>query len=277
MEIPYEGTTLPGYLHHAERSARPLLIMHTGFDGSAEEMHWSGARAAVERGFNVLAFDGPGQFGPIHRQGLTFRPDWEHVVTPVVDFALEQTGVDPRRIALMGISLGGELAPRAAAFEPRLAALIANDGVYDFGASLAPVPEPQRAGFVAMLQAKEAPGLDQQLLRVAASSPSARWAFDHGMYAFGAPTPRAFLRAALDYNLREGVAEKIACPTLVCDAEGDQFMGNQAQQLYDHLTCRKTLVRFTKEEGAGAHCEMGAGRLAFARILPWLDETLRSV
>jgi hypothetical protein len=61
VEIPYEATSLPGYFHRVDQSdrLRPLLIMHTGFDGSAEEMHWSGARAAVERGYNVLAFDGP--------------------------------------------------------------------------------------------------------------------------------------------------------------------------------------------------------------------------
>lgn len=77
VEIPYEKTTLPGYFHHADRTnaSRPTLIMHTGFDGSAEEMHVSGARAAIERGYNVIAFDGPGQYGPLHREGLVFRPD----------------------------------------------------------------------------------------------------------------------------------------------------------------------------------------------------------
>jgi len=103
MEIPYEHTTLPSYLHRVDNSntRRPLVIIHTGFDGSAEEMHVQGARAAVERGYNVLAFDGPEQFGPLHREGLHFRPDWEKVVTPVVDFALKLPGVDPKRIALM--------------------------------------------------------------------------------------------------------------------------------------------------------------------------------
>jgi dienelactone hydrolase len=277
VEIPYESTTLPGYLHRVDASARrrPLVIMHTGFDGSAEEMHWSGARAAVERGYNVLVFDGPGQYGPVHRQGLTFRPDWERVVTPVVDFALRQRGVDPQRIALMGASMGGELAPRAAAFEHRLAALIANDGLYDYAATyLAAVPEAQRPAFLAMIQAESAPQLDHILQSMMAASPTGRWSFTHGMYAFGAPTPRAYLKAALAYNLRDGVAEKIRCPTLVCDAEDDLFFKGQPQQLHDHLTCRKTLMTFTKAEGAGAHCEVGAARLAFARIYDWLDETL---
>jgi len=278
VEIPYEHTTLPGYLHRVDGSAkrRPLLIMHTGFDGSAEEMHVSGARAAVERGYNVLVFDGPGQFGPIHREGLAFRPDWEKVVSPVVDFALTQKGVDPRRIALLGASMGGELAPRAAAFEPRLAALIANDGLYDYAATyLAAVPPAQREAFLAMIKAPPGPSpLDTMLTGIMNSSPTARWSFIHGMYAFGAATPRAYLAAALAYNLRDGVAEKISCPTLVCDAEGDLFFKGQPQALFDHLTCKKTMLRFTDAEGAGAHCEIGAGRLAFARMFDWLDETL---
>ena len=278
VEIPYLHTTLPGYLHRVDAGAkrRPLVIMHTGFDGSAEEMHFSGARAAVDRGYNVLAFDGPGQFGPIHREGLTFRPDWEAVVTPVVDFALKQRGVDPRRIALLGASMGGELAPRAAAFETRLAACIANDGLYDYSAPFfAAVPEAQRAVFRNMLKAGPSPMLDHLLEGAMKASPTARWSFIHGMYSFGAPTPSAYMHAALAYTLADGIAERIQCPTLVCDAEGDLFFKGQPQQLYDHLTCHKTLMKFSVEDGAGAHCEVGAGRLAFARIFDWLDETLR--
>jgi predicted alpha/beta-fold hydrolase len=117
VEIPYEGTTLPGYFHAAVDSGtpHPTLVLNTGFDGSAEEMHWMGARAAVERGYTVLVFDGPGQFGTVHRQKLHFRPDWEKVGTPVVDYALTRKDVHPRIIALHGVSLGGYLAPRARA------------------------------------------------------------------------------------------------------------------------------------------------------------------
>ncbi len=277
VEIPYERTTLPGYFHHAGKTGqpRPTLIMHTGFDGSAEEMHVSGARAAVERGYNVLAFDGPGQYGPLHREGLVFRPDWEKVVTPVVDFALRQPGVDSKRIALMGISLGGYLAPRAAAFEHRLAALIANDGIYDFGAPFrAAVPPEQWEAFEKALKAAEAPRIDEMLENQMKASPTARWSYAHGMWATGTKSPRAFIAKAVDYNLKDGVAEAIQCPTLVCDAENDLFLKGQPQVLYDHLTCRKTMVRFTTAEGAGAHCQIGASRLAFARIFDWLDETM---
>jgi hypothetical protein len=180
VEIPYEGTTLPGYFHRPDRSSAPrtTVVRHSGFDGSAEEMHFQGARAAVERGMNALVFDGPGQFGPLHREGLTFRPDWEKVVTPVIDFALKLPGVDPKRVALMGASLGGLLAPRAAAFEKRIAALIANDGLYDYAAAqLARVPPEQRERVRAGLLAKEAPELDEAFANAMKTTPTARWRF----------------------------------------------------------------------------------------------------
>jgi len=191
-----------------------------------------------------------------------------------VDFALTLPGVDPEKIALMGISMGGELAPRAAAFEKRIAALIANDGVYDYGeANLTHVPAEVRTAFVQMLTAKEAPQVDQMIEAAMKASPTAAWGITQGMYATGAPTPRAYLAAAQDFNLRNGIAEAISCPTLVCEAEGDIFFKGQPQELFDHLKCPKTYMRFTESEGAGAHCQVGAGRLAFARMYDWLDQT----
>ena len=83
--------------------------------------------------------------------------------------------------------------------------------------------------------------------------------------------------ATLEYHLRNGIAEQISCPTLVLDAEEDMFFKGQPEELYEHLTCPKTFLRFTAAEGAGAHCQVGAQRLAFGRIYDWLDDTLRHV
>lgn len=276
VEIPYEGTTLPGYLYRVDDSGtpRPTLIMHNGFDGTAEELHFFGAMAGVERGYTVLVFDGPGMPGPRHHEGLVFRPDWENVITPVVDFAETLPDVDTSRIALLGISMGGILAPRAAAFEHRLAALIAVDGLYDLGqTSVRNIPG-TREEAERLLRADSAPELDASLEQIMAKDPIARWAINHGMYVMGVDTPRAFNASYLDYTLAGGIAERIQCPTLVCDAEEDMFFKGQPEQLYDHLTCPKTLMVFTAEEGAGAHCHPGAMRLTQARIYDWLDDTL---
>ncbi|MFF5212164.1 alpha/beta hydrolase family protein [Streptosporangium sp. NPDC000396] len=274
VEIPYEGTVLPGYLYRADESgaARPTVVMHNGFDGSVEEMHFFGAAAAVERGYTVLSFDGPGQPGTRHSQGLMFRPDWENVVGPVLDHVLTRPEVDPTRIALLGVSMGGLLAPRAAAFDQRVAALIALDGVYDLGdIATSGVPFP-RAEAERRLRADHDSELDAAMEAVMATSPMLRWAIEHGMYAMGAPTPRAFGAAYLDYHLRDGIAEKITCPTLVCAGADDGFFKGQPELLYEHLTCPKTLLIFTAEQGADAHCQSGAQRLAFARVYDWLDD-----
>ncbi|MGD3106152.1 alpha/beta hydrolase family protein [Streptomyces sp. YGL11-2] len=276
VRIPYDGTTLPGYLYRADTLAtpRPTVIMHNGFDGTAEEMHFFGAMAGVERGYNVLAFDGPGQPGPLHHDGLVFRPDWENVVGPVLDFALTLPEVDGERVALLGNSMGGLLAPRAAAFEHRLAAVVALDGVYDLGRAVTDIVPGDRDEVERRLRAASDPELDAQLDHLIAANPVLRWALNHGMYVMGADTPRAFGAAYLDYHLRDGIAEQITCPALICEAVEDLFFAGQARQLYDSLTCPKTLIEFTAEVGADAHCQAGAQRLALARIYDWLDDTL---
>ena len=138
--IPYEqGTTLPGYFYHYSKKdsaynnedrktsgkepekklSRPVFIAHGGFDSTLEELYFSAAAPALERGYNCLTFEGPGQGGVIRKLGIPFRYDWEKVVTPVIDYAIsrkEEFGIDVNRIALMGMSMGGYLAARAAAF-----------------------------------------------------------------------------------------------------------------------------------------------------------------
>jgi len=94
------------------------------------------------------------------------------------------------------------------------------------------------------------------------------------MYVAGTTSPRAYLAAMQPFHLRDGIAEQIKCPTLVCEAEKDLFFRGQAQHLFGHLTCPKMMMKFTDAEGAGAHCEAGASRLACARMYDWLDETM---
>ncbi|HTX97428.1 MAG TPA: alpha/beta fold hydrolase [Mycobacterium sp.] len=276
VQIPYGGTVLHGYFYRAaaDGDVRPTLVMHSGFDGTCEELHWLGAAAGQERGYHVLTFDGPGQPAARRFDGLVFRPDWESVVTPVLDWLLARPGVDPGRIALLGLSMGGLLAPRAAAFEHRLAACIALDGVYDLGLTVTRnIPGP-RADAEAMLRADSAPEFDAVIEQLMASDPNIRWAATHGRYVMGVDSPRAFFASYLDYTLADGIAEQITCPTLVCDAEQDIFFAGQPKLLFEHLTCQKTLMEFTAAEGAGAHCQSGAQRLAFGRIYDWLDEVL---
>ena len=137
VSIPYEGTTLRGFYMRGKGRARrrPLFILVNGSDGSLLDMWLWGAAGGTARGYDCLTFDGPGQGYALWKQKLAFRPDWEKVITPVIDFVLSRSDVDPKRIALQGISQGGYWVPRALAFEKRIAAGIADPGVVDVSTS----------------------------------------------------------------------------------------------------------------------------------------------
>lgn len=275
IEIPYDGHVLRGYFYRAPGDGpKPLLVAHNGFDGSAEDLHFMGATAGQERGYHVLTFDGPGQPSAVHRDGMLFRPDWEHVVGQVLDYALALPGVIPEKVALIGWSLGGMLAPRAAAFEPRLSAVVAVDGLFDAGAAFVQQLPWDRDEIVRRANAPEDPELDAFLAGAKEQSPTVRWALGHGRYVMGGATDREFLAKYLEYNLYDGVAERITCPALICDAPEDLFFTGQPQQLYDRISGPKKLLNFTAEEGADAHCHVGAMRLASGRIYDWLDDVL---
>jgi dienelactone hydrolase len=98
--------------------------MFNGFDGSQEEMLHVCGFAALERDFNILTLEGPGQPTVVHEQDLGSRHDWEQVVTPVVNHCEAIADIDASRLGLIGLSFGGYLAPRAAAFEPRIRAVV---------------------------------------------------------------------------------------------------------------------------------------------------------
>jgi dienelactone hydrolase len=220
--------------------------------------------AALQRGYNCLAFEGPGQGSVIRLQQLPFRPDWERVVTPVVEYLLTRPEVDPNRLILEGRSLGGYLAPRAAAFEHRLAACIAVDGLFSFVPSEyadkdEPMPSEEEMNVF----------LEQEMQR----NLGTRWAFSQGMWTMQATSPFDYAQKMAQYTM-EGVVGKVVCPTLVCDAENDHFFAGQPKKLYDALQCPKTYLLFTAEDAAEEHCHEGAALLLNQRIFDWLDETL---
>ncbi len=133
MEIPFEGTVLPGYLHRAPAPARPLVIYVNGMDNIKEaENHFFGRRM-VEAGLNFFAFDGPGQ-GEMW-SSMKFAPDYHRAVSAIIDW-FERKGdaaLDLERIATVGFSLGGHLAPLAAAHDRRIRCTVGNSGFARIG------------------------------------------------------------------------------------------------------------------------------------------------
>lgn len=283
VEIPYANVVLPGYFYSVDTSgtARPLLIVQTGFDGCQEELH-PYVLEGIKRGYNVLTFEGPGQGAVIRLLHIPFRYDWESVVTPIIDYAVNRGDVDKEKIALWGISLGGYLAPRAAAYEHRIAAVIADGATYDVGYTILRNIR-QSGGRMANVTREEIKGylltdpeeFNDSIKNAMKKNARDRWLYEHGMFAFNVSSPSLFLARWIDFTL-EGVAENIRCPVLLSYSQTDSFDpgGLQVKLLFDHLTSEKTMMEFTEEYEAGYHCQMGAWAQSFTRKFDWLDSKI---
>ena len=269
IAIPYEGGTLPGYFFRAadDGARRPTVILTTGYDGSAEELYFSNAAAALARGYNALAFEGPGQGGMIIDRGIPFRPDWEAVVTPVVDYALTRTDVDPTRLALIGLSFGGYLAPRAVTVEHRIAACISDGGNADlFDIAVRRLPR-LLAG---RLPHGDGPSIAvlRSMLHAVMRRTTTGWAMRRNLLVHALTDPVDYFRMAVQYTLK-GREQNIECPTLFVTADGDDLSAD-IPALVARIPRVATHLRFTAEDGAADHCEGGARALYHQRTFGWL-------
>jgi pimeloyl-ACP methyl ester carboxylesterase len=260
VEIPYESTTLPGYLCLPPAKATqptPAAIVLGGGDAASEEMYFRLGGPLTLREFTVLLIDGPGQGEALHR-GIVNRPDWEVPVGAAVDYLLTLGSVDPRRIAVVGASMGGFYAARAAAFEPRLSALVAWGGAYDlsYGLQLPRAKDPE--------------------------------ALTHGLKVFGAKDLEEGMAKIANYTLK-GAAERIQCPTLIITGEAEMAFMHPAgstfrpsewykahpKRLFDEIGhTNKTLLIFPIGKPGANHDQADADAVAIEEICDWLQATL---
>ena len=270
VRIPYERTTLPGYLFRAPRRRAPLLIVHEGRDAWAEDCLYL-AEGATRRGYHCLVFDGPGQGTALRLQGLPFRPDWERVVTPVVDFAVGRPEVDRKRIALMGISMGGALAPRAAAFERRLKILVANPGVLNWAELIDGQMRQFLGAEVYGLLESDPRAFDARVADRMRRDAFLRWGVRDLVWKHGARSPSQALLAMKAYDNRDSVA-RITARTLVMDGTGDPWA--QGRRLFAAVRAPKDYMLFTAEDTGLLHVQNGALGVGSQRLFDWLDDEL---
>jgi Prolyl oligopeptidase family len=273
VAIPYEDTTLPAYFFQAPdaepREVRPLVIVNNGSDGATSQMLVDGGAGAAERGYHWMTFDGPGQQAALYEQKIPFRPDWEAVLTPVLDAMLARPDVDPDRIAVIGVSQAGYWVPRALAFEHRFAAAVADPGVVDVSTCWTDsLPHVMRN----QLRDGKQSAFDREmhLAELFQHDTKATLTFRGHPYGIENGSRFALFQTVTDYRLGDEVAQ-ITTPLLITNPEDEQFWPGQAQQLYDRLPGTKKLVSFTAAEGANRHGEPMARSLRDARIYDWLE------
>lgn len=267
LEIPYGDASMPGWFFAADgEGPKPTLVMVNGADGASSYL-WPGyGSEASVRGYNVVLFDGPGQQRMLFERGVPFRPDWESVVTPVVDVALSRPEVDPDRVVLYAVSQGGYWAPQALATEHRFAAAVIDDGVVDVSeAWYAALPTELRK----LLDDGEQGEFDAA---IAALPPNAKRMFTWRAKPYGLSSFFETFRESRHYEITAETAASITTPLLIADPENEGYFVGQPERLYDMLPGEKELFHFTAAEGAAGHCEPMARGLAAQRFFDFLDD-----
>lgn len=205
----------------------------------------------------------------LFERGIPFRPDWEAVVTPIVDYLLTRADVDPARIAISGWSMGGELVARAAAFEHRLAAVVLDPGVTDVLASW-PLPK----ALIELVNAGKRREVNEGWAEaMRGANAEQRFTLAKRSEIFRAPDTFTLIRDLQAYSNTD-VIGRITAPTLVCSPQFEEFYPGQPEQLYALLDAPKELVRFTVAEGAQFHCEPMAPTRRNEIVYDWLETTL---
>ena len=272
VAIPYGDSTLPAWFFRSadDDLPRPTLIAVNGSDGSRASLWASCAAPALRRGYHVLIFDGPGQQSQLFDQHVSFRPDWEHVLTPVFDCVVGLAGVDPDRIVGYGISQGSYWLARALAFEHRFAAGITDPGLVDVAASwTSQIP----GVLLRTLDAGHPEKFDREMALGMRLSPETARTWRFRARPYGTTGYADTIQEVRKYTVAQ-VASQIRTPLLVLSPEGEQFWPGQAERLVNLVGDSATLVRFTAAEGADGHCQPLARALTAARVFDWLDEQL---
>jgi len=260
-EVPYAGAALPAYHYPAVGRQRGSVLIHGGFDSLIEEFFAIWERIAAA-GFDVVAFEGPGQGGARALGGLTFDHDWEKPVAAVLDhFGLETAG-------LVGISMGGYWALRAAGREPRIDRVVAWPPVYDW---LHRVPGALRGATRAMLRRRR---FMRWNVRVRTRLiPTLRQVVDQALYLVGRTDPMDAVDWFLGMNAAHLGSERITQDVLLLCGEHDAFQPpvlTRAQAAALTAARSVTVRTFTTAEHADQHCQMGNLDLACRVVTAWL-------
>lgn len=266
--IPYKEINLPAYFISPENDGvkRDTIMIVSGFDGTLEEEFLMRGLAAVQRGYNVIHFAGPGQMDVFRKYPHTyFEPDFEQVVKRVINHFEFRHEINMHTLALMGISFGGYFATRTASHEPRIKKLIANSPILDLHAYM--------CSFVGMDPAKMSDSDDfgiKDLIDIPDEvlSPQLKTQTEQLITRFGQPSFKSTFEYLQNFVVGDALANiHIPCLALVGSGEG----GEPRKQFQEF--CKRTdaeQYEFNDFEGAGSHCQVGNISYANAVVYDWL-------
>jgi pimeloyl-ACP methyl ester carboxylesterase len=268
--VPYADGSVHGFLpvyRFTPAHPKGTVVFFGGFDSYLEEL-FLGFFWLRDAGYDVVAFEGPGQGGALFDAGLPMTHEWEKPVTAVLDhFGLSD-------VSLIGLSMGGYFVIRAAAIEPRVQRAIAYDIFFDaFDCNLRQMPSSFRLVLLVLLQLKLDFLVNALARRAAKRSLVIGWGLHHAMHVTGTTTPAAYLHAIQRYTAAE-ISSRVTQDVLLLAGSEDHYV--PVEQFYRQIAALKntrslTARLFTRAESAQNHCQAGNYGLAFQVITAWLD------
>lgn len=263
--VPYEDGYLPVLDIPARRTQIDTIVGNSGFDGLIEEMV-PAAEMLAEAGYRVILFEGPGQGGALRLHSMPMTREWEKPFGAVLDH------FEVNDCIALGASLGGYLAPRAAAYESRISRVIAWGAMYDFADCFARAIGDGWQPLMQQLEAGNDHVVNQLITQAIQGDEGARWGIHQGMHVSGSKTPSELFRWLLTMNLKDE-SPLIKQDTLIVMGADDQLVPfNQVYQQAAALTGARSVTTRTVSsiDQGGEHCQIGNREIVIHEILRWL-------
>jgi pimeloyl-ACP methyl ester carboxylesterase len=266
-EVPYAVGKLPAMEILPSGTVKQTLVVHGGGDSFMEEFYVS-MRPFVDNGYRIILFEGPGQGSALHKYNLKMTYEWEKPVSAIYDyFNLDQ-------VPLIGISLGGYFACRAAVYEKRISKVVLWDAVYDFFECVFGRESRRKSLILSKLVDINAKGIiNKMVYKKMKKEPFLKWIMEHSYFVHGVETPFQYLKKLRKYTTAF-ISHQLSIPTLVLAGTHDHIIPFRmfAKQM-KALKNVKNLkgITYTKSQHAASHCQVGNIPLVTNDIMNWLD------
>lgn len=263
--VPYEGKILPA-VQIRQTGATQTLLLHGGFDSLLEELIGLCQNLLSLKNYNFIMFEGPGQ-GQAAADGLALTPEWEKPVRAVLDY-YQLDNAD-----LLGMSLGGYLSMRAAAFEPRVRKVIAFDMMY---CAIDSIMMKLNDRMKALIEKIDKPDVAAEIDKI--FTEKARTDIDLAFKLYKTydithvATPSMMVKTIKQYTLN-GIEERITQDVLLLAGTRDQYVPIER---FDDLKQRLvnansvTGIVFDESTGGEQHCQVGHKQVAYDAMIEFL-------